>query len=135
MSSQGKPTAADHVDPNNPLEVLDHWEDFLKSRYPEGLEHKREEKEFRDYRKEARPSVKEFYRLNHTYQTYDFVQQKRKQYLGLDNRQMGVWEAMEYLNQLVDDSDPDTELSQIEHLLQSAEATRKDGQPRWFILT
>ena len=35
---------------------------------------------------------------------------------------MGIWEAMEYLNTLVDDSDPDTDLSQIEHLLQTAEA-------------
>ena len=48
---------------------------------------------------------------------------------------MGIWEAMEYLNTLVDDSDPDTDLSQIEHLLQAAEAIRRDGQPRWFILT
>ena len=79
--------------------------------------------------------MKEFYRLNHTNQTYDFVMRKRRQYLGRDNRRMGVWEAMEYLNQLVDDSDPDTDLSQIEHLLQSAEATRRDGQPSWFILT
>ena len=138
MSNPSHPVA----DPNKPLEDLDHWEDFLKARYPEsesanagGFQPKREKSEFRDYRKEARPSVKEFYRLNHTYQTYDFVQQKRKQYLGLNNRQMGVWEAMEYLNQLVDDSDPDTDLSQIEHLLQAAESARRDGQPRWFILT
>ena len=139
MSKPSNPVA----DANNPLEDLDHWEDFLKERYPGpksvgadgGAQPGSEKAGFRDYRKEARPSVKEFYRLNHTHQTYDFVQQKRKQYLGLDNRKMGVWEAMEYLNQLVDDSDPDTDLSQIEHLLQSAEATRKDGQPRWFILT
>ena len=37
---------------------------------------------------------------------------------------MGIWEAMEFLNTLVDDSDPDTELSQIEHLMQTAEAIR-----------
>ncbi len=42
---------------------------------------------------------------------------------------------MEYLNFLVDDSDLDTDLSQIEHLLQTAEAVRRDGRPRWFILT
>ena len=42
---------------------------------------------------------------------------------------------MEFLNTLVDDSDPDTDLSQIEHLLQTAEAIRRDGHPRWFILT
>jgi inositol oxygenase len=142
MSNPSNPA----VDPNKPLEDLDHWEEFLKARYPEpaatedgggetGFQPKREKEEFRDYRKEARPSVKEFYRLNHTHQTYDFVQQKRNQYLGLDNRRMGIWEAMEYLNTLVDDSDPDTEMSQIEHLLQSAEAARRDGQPGWFVLT
>ena len=42
---------------------------------------------------------------------------------------------MEFLNTLVDDSDPDTDLSQIEHLMQTAEAIRADGHPRWFILT
>lgn len=128
------------VDPNKPLEDMDHWEDFLKARYPEseaaeGFQPKRDKAAFRDYRKEARPSVKEFYRLNHKFQTFDFVQQKRKQYLGLNDRRMGIWEAMEYLNTLVDDSDPDTDLTQIEHLLQAAEAVRKDGRPRWFILT
>jgi inositol oxygenase len=40
----------------------------------------------------------------------------------------------EFLNTLVDDSDPDTDLTQIEHLLQTSEAIRKDGHPRWFVL-
>jgi inositol oxygenase len=132
------------IDPAKPLEDLEHWEEFLKVRYPAPVAEpvlvtagkpKKEKAEFRDYRAEARPSVKEFYRLNHTNQTYDFVQQKRREYLSLDKRQMSTWEAMEYLNQLVDDSDPDTDLSQIEHLLQTAEAIRQDGHPRWFILT
>ena len=38
-------------------------------------------------------------------------------------------------NTLVDESDPDTELSQLEHLLQTSEAVRRDGHPRWFVLT
>ena len=45
---------------------------------------------------------------------------------------MSVWAAIEKLNTLVDDSDPDTELSQIEHLLQTAEAIRRDGKPEWM---
>ena len=123
-----------------PLEDLEHWDEFLEGVYPppadgSGIKLDKDKSAFRDYRKEARPSVKEFYRLNHTNQTFDFVQAKRRQYLALNNRRMGVWEAMEYLNQLVDDSDPDTDLSQIEHLLQAGEAARADGQPRWFILT
>src|SRR5438477_798909 len=117
-----------------PLERLDDWEDFLKERYPEGASGKPQEA-FRDYRAEARPSVKEFYRLNHRYQTLDFVRAKKQEYLPLRKRRMSVWEAMEFLNTLVDDSDPDTDLGQIEHLMQTAEAIRRDGHPRWFILT
>lgn len=45
---------------------------------------------------------------------------------------MSVWAAMEKLNTLFDESDPDTELSQMEHLLQTAEAMRRDGQPEWM---
>lgn len=48
---------------------------------------------------------------------------------------MSIWQAMEKLNTLIDESDPDTSLSQIEHLLQSAEAMRRDGKPRWMQLT
>jgi inositol oxygenase len=48
---------------------------------------------------------------------------------------MSIWEAMERLNTLIDESDPDTELGQIEHLLQAAEAMRRDGRPRWMQLT
>ena len=35
---------------------------------------------------------------------------------------------------MVDDSDPDTDLTQIEHLLQTSGAIRKDGHPRWMVL-
>jgi len=67
---------------------------------------------------------------------------------------MGIWQAMEMLNTLVDESDPDvrfpdlenchgaltenvslslqTSLSQMEHLLQTAEAIRGDGRPEWM---
>jgi inositol oxygenase len=118
----------------HPLTHLDDWEESLTARYgrqagakPRGA--------FRDYRAEARPSVKEFYRLNHRYQTLEFVLAKKREFLPLARREMGIWEAMEFLNTLVDDSDPDTDLSQIEHLMQAAEAIRADGHPRWFILT
>ena len=91
--------------------------------------------EFRNYQDDVRPTVREFYRLNHRHQTLDFVRARKREYLPLAKRRMGVWEAMEFLNTLVDDSDPDTDLSQIEHLMQTAEAIRADGHPRWFILT
>lgn len=121
--------AADSHRQPNPLDHLDDWESSLHARYPKAKE------AFRDYRAEARPSVKEFYRLNHRHQTLAFVLAKKREYLPPRRRRMSVWEAMEFLNTLVDDSDPDTDLSQIEHLMQTAEAIRRDGHPPWFILT
>lgn len=124
-----------------PLESLEDWDDDLKRRYPEPasdsafIDPDKAEDAFRDYAADVRPSVREFYRLNHQNQTLDFVRAKKAQYLGLDRMRMGIWEAMEYLNRLVDDSDPDTDATQIEHLMQTAESIRADGHPRWFILT
>jgi inositol oxygenase len=90
---------------------------------------------YRQYEAEARSSVKELYRLNHQNQTLDFVLAKKAEYTSRNKLQMGVWEAMERLDTLVDDSDPDLALPQIVHALQTAEAIRQDGHPRWFILT
>ena len=90
---------------------------------------------FRNYRSEPRGGVKELYQLNHINQTLDFVLTKKSQYLSLSRRELGIWEAMELLETLVDDSDPDTDLSQIDHNLQTAEAIRRAGHPRWFVLT
>jgi inositol oxygenase len=131
---------------NQPLQSLDEVEDFYKTRYPEpmpaagavpkvGYAPDKKTEEFRNYEADARPTVREFYRLNHTFQTYDFAAAKRREFLGLNRMTMGIWEAAEYLNKLVDDSDPDTDMSQLEHLLQTAEHLRADGQPRWMILT
>ena len=119
---------------HSPLDDMDQWEDDLLRRYPEQDPNTKQQEEFRDYRAETRPSVKQFYQLNHRYQTLDFVHQKKTEFLTLNRRRMGIWEAMEFLNTLVDDSDPDTELPQIEHLIQTAEAIRHDNHPRWFIL-
>ena len=116
---------------NGPLESLEHWDDFVKSRYSAD----KKEEEFRDYRAGANPRVEEFYRQNHAHQTLDFVLAKKAEYTSLTKRRMGIWEALEYLNTLVDDSDPDTDLSQIEHAMQTSEAIRTDGHPRWFVLT
>ena len=124
------------VNAGGPMQDLDDWEEVLRERYPApGAESAKKKEEFRNYQSSSRPSVREFYRLNHRYQTLAFVLAKKKEYLPLRKKRMGMWEAMEFLNTLVDDSDPDTSLSQIEHLVQVAEAIRHDGRPRWFILT
>ncbi len=116
---------------NQPLAELDEWDDFVATRYQEG----KSEEEFRNYKADANPTVTEFYRQNHAYQTLDFALGKKAEYCGLQRGRKSIWEMAEYLNQLVDDSDPDTDLTQIEHLLQTSEAIRKDGHPRWFVLT
>ena len=120
-----------HLADNAPLKQLDEWDDFVATRYRQG----KSEEEFRNYKAEANPTVTEFYRQNHARQTFDFVLQKKTEYCSLNRGKKSIWEMAEYLNTLVDDSDPDTDLTQIEHLLQTAEAIRKDGHPRWFILT
>ena len=119
----------------NPLASLDEWEDDLLKRYPdpEEIAKAKSTEEYRNYEDPARDTVREFYRLNHTYQTYDFVQEKRNDYLKFDKKKMPVWDAFQFLNQLVDDSDPDTDLDQFQHLLQTAEAIRRDGHPDWMV--
>src|SRR4029453_16335909 len=92
-------------------------------------------KDFRNYDAEPTGYVREFYKKNHTNQTFDFVQQKKREYLGLDRERMTVWEMLEHLNDIVDESDPDTSFTQTDHALQTSEAARPANQPRWMIAT
>ena len=119
----------------NPLKSIEQWEDDVLQRYPEANQPSKAKEEYRNYAEPGRDTVREFYRLNHQYQTFDFVMKKRAEFLQFKRKQLTVWEAMEFLNTLVDDSDPDIELDQLQHLLQTAEAIRKDGHPDWFVLT
>ena len=89
--------------------------------------------DYRDYAN-ADAGVRRFYEQNHERQTLAFAREKRDAYGQLGQRCMGVWACCEYLDTLIDESDPDTSLSQIEHCLQTAEAIRADGHPDWFIL-
>lgn len=113
-----------------PLKRLDDWDDFVATRYQEG----KSDQEFRNYKEDANPTVTEFYRQNHAQQTLDFIIRKKAEYCGLQRGKKSIWQMAEYLNTLVDDSDPDTDLTQIEHLLQTSEAIRRDGHPGWFVL-
>ena len=118
------------------LKNLDEWEHDLLRRYPDpdSIVKDKSANAYRNYEAPERDTVKEFYRLNHTYQTFDFVQQKKADYLKFDKKAMPVWDAFQFLNQLVDDSDPDTDLDQFQHLLQTSEAIRRDGHPDWMVL-
>ncbi len=119
-----------------PLNNLDEWEEDLLRRYPdpETIAQGKTTDQYRNYDQPERDTVREFYRLNHTYQTYDFVRQKESEFLRFDKKEMPIWDAFTFLNQLVDDSDPDTSLDQLQHLLQTSEAIRRDGHPDWMVL-
>ena len=117
-----------------PFNVIKAWENFVEeSVYPKPAAKARSD--YRNYDQPARETVQDFYRQNHQYQTYDFVKQKRAKFLSLNRLQMSVFDALDFLNTLVDDSDPDIELDQLQHLLQTAEAVRSDGHEDWFVLT
>ena len=120
-----------------PLQSIEEWEDDLLVRYPEPKSKQAKAKDdYRNYHDSERVNtVREFYKLNHTYQTYDFVVDKEKEFLKFEKKEMPFWDAVSYLNTLVDDSDPDTNLDQLQHLLQTSEAIRQDGHPDWFVLT
>ena len=75
------------VVPNQPLQHLDQWDDFLEGRYKEG----KSEEEFRQYDATATPGVAEFYRLNHENMTVDYVLAKEEDtsLFGRGKRQSG----------------------------------------------
>jgi inositol oxygenase len=90
--------------------------------------------QFRQY-ETASDRVKNFYLEQHTKQTVAYNHRARDMFHSKTRAEMSIWEALEQLNSLIDESDPDTNLGQIEHLLQSAEAMRRDDCPRWMQLT
>ena len=133
MASNAKPLLPGEA---NPLHSLDEWEEDVLERYPDpnAIATDKSTEAYRNYDAPARDTVKEFYRLNHTYQTFDFVKEKQNNFLKFDKKEMPVWDAFQFLNQLVDDSDPDTDLDQFQHLLQTSEAIRRDGHPDWMVM-
>ncbi|KAH7835472.1 hypothetical protein Vadar_026407 [Vaccinium darrowii] len=93
---------------------------------------------FRDYDKETerRAGVENFYKTNHINQTYEFVTKKIEEFGKFNRGEMSIWDCCELLNEIVDESDPDLDEPQIEHLLQTAEAIRKDyPNEDWLHLT
>lgn len=94
-----------------------------------------EEKTFRNYdAPNVSAAVKEHYRKMRKWQTVDYVRRMHQKYLKFD-KPLKLWEAMRHLNDLIDVSDPDLDLPNVQHLIQSAEAIRADDRPDWMQLT
>jgi len=131
----------------DPLQSVEEWQSYkeekakMESEDPNWtpVDPDKKEEEFRNYNKNPRyERVRNFYRLNHLNQTYDFVVKMKKKYAKLSRMEMGLWEALELLDTYVDDSDPDTNLSQLMHALQTAEAVRAKypgEEYDWYHLT
>ncbi|HLT93714.1 MAG TPA: inositol oxygenase family protein, partial [Membranihabitans sp.] len=75
-----------------------------------------QEKTFRNYdQSDATAAVREHYKKMRQYQTYDYVRRMKQKYLTYDTP-MNLWDAFIKLNDLIDVSDPDLDLPNIQHL-------------------
>ncbi|XP_067156316.1 inositol oxygenase [Apteryx mantelli] len=75
------------------------------------------------------------YALMHTHQTVEFVRRKHAEYGPCRLRKMSVMEALELLDNLVDESDPDVDFPNSYHAYQTAEGIRQAHPDRdWFHL-
>lgn len=95
---------------------------------------------FRDYSVDETDPIKErvrrTYYLMHSNVTVDLVKQKREKWLKFNHFKATVKDALIKLNELVDESDPDTDLPNIVHAFQTAERIREDHPDEdWFHLT
>lgn len=129
-------------DLNATLDLLEEFEVASRAEsedYFDPVNPNKKEEEFRNYKSGPRyRKVKQFYLKNHQNQTLAFVLKQKEKMFQWQGGQMTILEAFEYLDTVVDDSDPDTVLSQLEHGLQTAEAIRKqypEPEYDWFVLT
>ena len=95
---------------------------------PESIIKEKSKEAFRDYSGEDEIGlrIKKTYHEMHTQQTVEFVRGKHEKWLKFNHFQAPVMEALEMLNELVDESDPDTELPNIVHAFQTAERIREE---------
>jgi len=81
---------------------------------------------YRNYEDSARQdTVAQNYREDHTLMTYDLVCEKERNWKAFSHGEYNVWEVVELLDTLVDDSDPDNELPNSIHDFQTAERIRE----------
>lgn len=80
--------------------------------------------------------VAKTYKDMHTFQTVEFVQNRMAEWGKFNKARMPIMEALEKLNDLVDESDPDVNIPNIVHAFQTAEKIRAAHPHQdWFHLT
>ena len=70
---------------------------------------------------ETQAIVENHYRMMRTNQTLAFVRRMHEKYCHFNHGKMSILEAMQKLDDFVDASDPDIDLSTLDHALQTAE--------------
>jgi inositol oxygenase len=95
--------------------------------------------DFRNYTDSRRQgTVENFYKELRTKMTFEATMAKRDEHLQFNKCVMTVWDMLHYLDQVVDESDPDTNLTQIQHAIQTGESARAlypGPEYDWFHLT
>ena len=74
------------------------------------------------------------YKLMRTHQTLAFAQKMERKWGAFDHAHLTIREAFDKLDGYVDSSDPDNELPNVIHALQTAEGIRSAGEPDWMVL-
>lgn len=89
---------------------------------------------FRNYGPDALQRVKDFYYDNHKNQSFSMAAALRERYIPLRGLKRDVWEVVEEIGGLRDQSDPDLrDVPQLWHFYQTAESLRKKNQPKAMI--
>lgn len=124
--SQPQPTPA--VD-------ADAWERLLQENYGR-YDTCKETYSFYDQLKDGKihSSVVDMFKENRERQTFDYVMQAREKYRKLDKATLSIWDVLDQLDNLEFDKNT-VQLQQKVHAFQMAEAMRREGMPRWMILT
>lgn len=87
----------------------------------------------RDY-SNVKEVVVNHYRNLRSKQTHEHVLKMHSKFDTRERRPLTIWEALEIMSTIIDTSDPDITLPNLEHLYQTAEGLREEGAPRWMVL-
>lgn len=93
--------------------------------------------EFRNYtNKDITNRVYQTYKKMHTFQTVGYVRQSLARWTRFNRTEMTIMEAIEKLDHLVDESDPDLDCPNSFHAFQTAEGIRQQyPDEKWFQIT
>ncbi len=87
----------------------------------------------RDY-SNVKEVVVNHYRNLRSNQTHEHVLKMHEKFEARERRQLTIQQALDIMSTIVDTSDPDITLPNLEHLYQTAEGLREEGAPRWMVL-